>query len=95
LAVRIADLQGLFRYRFGTKTADFCFCSKCGVFLFVTSVTDDRLFAVLNINSLDDVPSHVEVEPRNFGEETVEERLARRRRGWIANVTMTQLEKRS
>jgi hypothetical protein len=89
LAVTVAGGQGLSRYRFASKTADFCFCSKCGVFVLVTSKIDERLSAVVNVNTLHGFPLPAEVETRNFQGETVEDRMARRRNTWIADVAIT------
>jgi len=90
LSVRVADRDSVSRYRFGTKTADFWFCSNCGTFVFVTSEIDGHVFAVVNVNSLDDVSSCVDadIETKNFDGESSDQRLSRRVRNWIANVTM-------
>lgn len=91
LSVTLADPERLSRYRFGTETADFCFCSNCGTFLFVTSAIDGRLFAVVNVNPLTGASFEVEVPTRRHDGETRDERIARRRRSWIADVTITSV----
>ena len=89
LAVRIAGAALVERYRFGTETADFHICRKCGVVPFVTSTIDAATFAVVNVNSFEDVdPGELDSSPTDFDGETVENRLARRRRGWIPDVTI-------
>ena len=86
--LRIADTSRHAPYRFGTKTADFHVCSTCGVVPIVTCVIDGRRYAVLNANAFDDVDRSVLVEqPADFEGETVESRLARRRRNWTPERT--------
>lgn len=94
LSVSVTDPKRFSRYRFGTNTADFGFCSNCGVFLFVTCTVDGRLFAVVNVNSLDEARVSLETAARNFDGESETERLARRSRGWIADVAINVVEAR-
>jgi hypothetical protein len=71
-------------YRFGTKTADFHVCSDCGVVPIVTCMIEGARYAVVNVNTFDDVDRSQLVEAAsNFEDETTENRLARRRRNWI------------
>ena len=86
LAVTIADGEKLGRYRFGTGTADFCFCARCGSYVFVLSTIDDRAYAGINVRTLREFPIPAKIEVRNFEGETEEGRLARRRRTWIGTV---------
>ncbi len=87
LAVTIAEPALVSTYAFGTRTATFHVCARCGVVPFVTSEIDDRLYAVVNVNTLDDVdPSWLRHSAANFDGEDVESRLARRKRGWIGDV---------
>ena len=39
------------RYAFGTRTAEFHVCSRCGVVPVVTSEIAGRLYAVVNVNT--------------------------------------------
>jgi hypothetical protein len=88
LAVRIAEDALVSRYEFGTRTATFHVCARCGVPPVVTSAIDGRTYAVVNVNCLEDVdPARLVRSPTSFDGETVESRLARRKRGWIADVT--------
>jgi hypothetical protein len=88
LAVRIADDALVSRYEFGTRTATFHVCARCGVPPLVTSTIDGRLYAVVNVNCLEDVdPARLERAPASFEGETVDARLARRKRNWIAEVS--------
>ena len=78
-------------YRFGTKTADFIFCRSCGVTVAVVCTLEDRVFAVVNINTLDaDQGIEFETGDSDFDGETVENRLDRRKTRWIGNVSLVQ-----
>ena|SRR5215475_13064105 len=79
----IADPAQVKRYRFGTKTADFHVCQTCGVMPIVTCTIDGTPYAVVNVNTFDDVDRAELVETAtDFEGETTEDRLARRRRNW-------------
>ena len=53
----------------------------------VTSETDGRLYAVVNVNTFNDVPrSLLRPAPVSFEDEDLGSRLARRTRNWIADV---------
>jgi hypothetical protein len=74
-------------YAFGTKTAQFHVCADCGVVPLVTSRIDGRLYAVVNVNAFEGVdPSLLRRASATFDGEREEERLARRKRNWIADV---------
>lgn len=80
-------------YRFGTKTADFLFCSNCGIAPVVTCELQGRLYAVVNVNTFDrpsDKPDEGpwEIEPGDtcFDGESTEDRLDRRQARWISQV---------
>ena len=88
LAVEIADEERLQRYRFGTGTADFLICRSCGVVPLVTSAIEDRLYAVVNVNTFEGVErAELDEAPTDFEGETTEGRLARRQRNWIPEVS--------
>ena len=88
LAVKVEDESLVSRYEFGTRTATFHVCARCGVPPLVTSTIGGRVYAVVNVNCLEDVdPSRLDRSPTNFDDESVETRLARRKRNWIGNVT--------
>jgi hypothetical protein len=71
------------RYRFGTESADFHVCSDCGVAPIVTCVMDGTRYAVVNANALDNVDkADLAVAAADFEGESMESRLARRRRNW-------------
>ncbi|MDH3588018.1 MAG: hypothetical protein OEQ74_01310 [Gammaproteobacteria bacterium] len=76
-------------YEFGTQTAEFFRCNRCGVMLFATCKLDNQRFAVININTLDDVEQlSLNTVDVDFNGEHVENRLERRRRNWIGDVSV-------
>ena len=87
LRVRVKDKSLESIYSFATRTADFHICARCGVAPLVTCELDGRRYAVVNVNTFDDVdPSMLNHAPVNFEGEVQEARLARRKRNWIADV---------
>ncbi len=90
LAAVFHDQALVTHYRFGTATAEFHICSRCGVVPFVTSTIEDTLYAVVNVNSFEGVdPSRFTRAVADFDGETTESRLERRKRNWIPSVTIT------
>ena len=90
LRARVAEPQALSRYTFGTRTAEFFICARCGVAPFVTSI-DGRLIAVVNVHTLDGIePARIRTSPISFDGEEVADRLARRERGWIGDVVVEE-----
>ena len=90
LRIAVANDALVSRYAFGTRTAEFLVCSRCGVIPAVTSQIDGRLYAVVNVNTFENVdPAIVRRAPSNFEGEDTETRLARRTRVWIADVDYT------
>jgi hypothetical protein len=88
LRVTVADPARVSRYEFGTKTAEFHICTGCGVVPVVSCRIDGRAYAVVNVNAFEDVdPSLLRRTPMNFDAESEAVRLARRKRGWIPDVT--------
>ena len=81
--LQIADASQATPYRFGTKTADFHICLTCGVLPIVTCMIEEIQYAVVNVNTFDDVDRSQLVETEtDFDGETTENRLARRQRNW-------------
>ena len=91
LAVQVKDPSLVSKYAFGTRTAEFHVCSRCGIVPVVTSRIDGRLFAVVSVNAFEGVdPSLLRRGPANFDGEGEESRLARRKSNWIPNVQYVQ-----
>lgn len=87
LRVKIDDPAQLEKYAFGTHTADFHVCRRCGVTPLVTSDIDGRTYAVVSVNAFNNVDrSRVRVAPSSFDGEETSSRLDRRKRNWIADV---------
>ena len=87
LAVTIRDPASASRYAFGTGTAEFHVCGRCGIVPVVTSRIDGDTYAVVSVNAFENVdPSLLRRAPATFDAETTETRLARRARNWIPRV---------
>ncbi len=90
LAAEIGDLSSVSKYQFGTKTADFYVCSVCGVAPFVLSEIDNTQYAVVNVNSFENIDiSSFSSSSTNFDGEDTGSRLERRQRNWIPNVQIS------
>ncbi len=89
LAVTVCDAALVSKYEFGTKTATFHVCSRCGIVPLATCEIEGRLYAVVNVNTFGNVdPSSLRRSPANFEGEETGDRLARRKRNWIGDVRM-------
>ncbi len=90
LEATIERSEDVRRYRFGTSTADFHLCCRCGCIAFATSEIEGDLFAVVNVHTFDEL-SRFDLVSRvtDFEGESVEERLSRRRRTWTPEVVVT------
>lgn len=87
LEVVLADRALVSRYAFGTRTAEFHVCARCGIVPVVTSSIEGRRYAVVNVNAFEGVaPSLLRPASASFDGEGTGERLARRKRNWIARV---------
>jgi hypothetical protein len=87
LKVAVKDPSAVSRYAFGTGTAEFHICARCGVVPVVTSTLDGRLYAVVSVNAFEGIdPARIRRAPADFEGEATEARLARRKRNWIPDV---------
>ncbi|HST12817.1 MAG TPA: hypothetical protein VLL05_20740 [Terriglobales bacterium] len=92
LQVRVQHSALVARYAFGTKTAEFHICTRCGVVPVVTSRIDGGLYAVVSVNAFEDVePSLLRRAASNFEGEEEDTRLERRKRNWIPNVNYVEI----
>ncbi len=92
LAVAIRDPALVSKYAFGTRTATFHVCSRCGAVPVVTSAIANHVYAVVNVNVLENIDqAWLRRASTDFEGEEVESRLARRARNWIADVTITEV----
>ncbi len=91
LNVVIHDPSLVSKYAFGTRTAIFHICSKCGGVPFATSEIAGRIYAVVNVNTFENIdPSMLHKAAVNFDDESLENRLARRKQHWIAQVRILE-----
>lgn len=91
LKVTVQNPSLVSKYTFGTKTAEFHICAKCGIVPVVTSRIEDRLYAVVSVNAFEDAePSMVKRTAASFDGESEEMRLLRRKRNWIGDVEIVE-----
>jgi hypothetical protein len=91
LEVTVRDPAIVSKYVHGTRTAEFHICARCGTVPVVTSRIDERLYAVVNVNAFEGVdPSLLRRGSHDFDGEGKDDRLARRKRNWIAEVRFVQ-----
>jgi hypothetical protein len=69
-------------YRFGTGTAEFLICPRCGSCIAAVDRADGPPIAVLNLNAFDDPRLDVPATATDFEGEASSQRSARRRRVW-------------
>lgn len=87
LRVTVENPALLEKYAFGTRTAEFHVCRRCGVVPLVTSDIDGRTYAVVSVNAFNNVDrSKLRVQPMSFEGEETPSRLERRKRNWIGDV---------
>jgi hypothetical protein len=90
LMVEVRDETLVSKYRFGTSTADFYVCARCGAVPFVTSAIDAHIYAVVNVNTFEGIERSSLVQTTtNFDGEGTGDRLERRRRNWIRTVQIS------
>src|SRR3954462_8124556 len=76
LSVTVEEPALVSKYAFGTRTAEFHICSRCGVVPVVISQIDNQLYAVVSTNAFEGVePSLLRYTPANFDGESEEVRL--------------------
>lgn len=91
LNLRLRDPQQVSRYAFGTHTADFLVCAICGAVPAVVSLIEGRLYAVVNVNTFENLePARIQRAPASLDGENEAARLARRQRNWIGRVEIVE-----
>jgi hypothetical protein len=91
LTVAVRDATLVSKYAFGTRTATFHVCSRCGVVPLVTSEIEGHLYAVVNINTFENADqSWFRRASADFEGEDGASRIARRKRNWIAHVRIAE-----
>ena len=87
LKVTVKEPRLVSKYQFGTRTAEFHVCGSCGVVPVVTSRIEGKLYAVVNVNTFENVDrASLRLAPASFDGEGQDSRLARRTRNWIPDV---------
>ena len=91
LKVTIGESRHVSDYAFDTETAQFRVCTRCGVVPLATSLIDDLLYAVVNVNTFEGVESSMlRRSSVTLDGEACDDRLARRKRNWIADVVFVE-----
>ena len=81
LELACRDAGQLLRYRFGLRTADFCVCRTCGVYL--AAITIDGRFGIINSHALVDRTLALPApQAMSYDGETASGRTARREQRW-------------
>ena len=89
LTVQISNQNLAHQYSFGTKTAEFHICTECGAVPFVTSTIKGKVYAVVNVNTFEGVDrAELDSSVTDFDGESVGDRLERRKKKWISQVTI-------
>jgi hypothetical protein len=85
--IAATDASQVERYRFGSRTADYMLCRRCGVYVGALCETHSGLRAVVNVNCLDDRALFTQPPAApDYDGETTESRLARRSVNWMPAV---------
>jgi hypothetical protein len=72
------------RYQFGSRTADYLLCRRCGVYVGAVCETSSGLRAVVNVNCLDDRAAFTRAPAApDYEGETTDARLGRRATNWM------------
>jgi len=81
--MRASDWSLVERYRFGTGTAEFLICKRCGVYIGAIGDTASGTRAVLNVNCLEDQAAFTQTpQPVDHEGEAADDRLTRRAANW-------------
>lgn len=90
LSVVMQRIDIVSTYVFGTETATFYICGRCGVVPFVTSDIANHVYAVVNVNTFENFDLlSLRRQAVSFDGEELESRLGRRQRNWIAHVRIS------
>jgi hypothetical protein len=81
------DWSQVERYRFGSRTADYLLCRRCGVYIGAVCETSAGLRAVVNVNCLDDRAAFTQTPAApDYDGEATDARLERRATNWMPAV---------
>ena len=77
------DPEQLQRYMFGLRTSEQIICRRCGVYVAMTLMDGDRVWSVINVDTLEDRVRFTRApEARDYSAEDRERRVARRKARW-------------
>jgi hypothetical protein len=79
-AIDLSDLQ---RYRFGSRTADFLICRRCGAYLGAIIRSSASGYGLANLRTLRPMPGELSTPvPMNYDAESPAQRVVRRESRW-------------
>jgi hypothetical protein len=82
--ITVADWSLAEKYRFGSRTADYVLCRRCGVYVGAVCETNSGLRAVINTNCLDDRAAFTQPPAApDYDGESANVRLTRRATNWM------------
>ena len=71
------------RYSFGLGTSEQIICRRCGVYVAMILIDGDRVWSVVNVDTLDDRARFTgQAEARDYSAEDRGQRIARRKARW-------------
>jgi hypothetical protein len=87
LELTILDVDEAVRYRFGTRTADYLLCGRCGVYVAAVMAAEAGAVATLNVDVLDARDAFTRT-PRSvsYEDESAHERRLRRAEHWTVTT---------
>lgn len=87
VAITATDWSQVERYQFGSRTADYILCRRCGVYIGAVCDTATGLRAVVNVNCLPDRAAFTGTPAApDYDGEATEARLARRSTNWMPAI---------
>jgi len=91
IEVAVKDPALVSRYTFGTATAEFHTCKRCGIVPVVTSTIEGHLYGIVSANAFDGAGDlRIRKLPAHFEGEHAADRLARRQRNWVYDVKFVE-----
>ena len=85
--LRASDWSLVEKYRFGSRTADYILCRRCGVYIGAVCETPSGLRSVINTLCLENRDRLCQDAARpDYDGEAIEDRLARREANWMPLV---------
>jgi len=83
VTLTVRDAGALQLYAFGLRTSEQVLCRRCGVYVAMILKDGDRVWSVLNIDTLDDRAQFTrDPEPRDYSAEDAASRIERRKARW-------------